>query len=106
VDTTDAEWFLREWGFPIHIAAAEILHEFNDLDCHAKDTGSWLKFDVRQALMWGVPKQVPAFGRVIGEPLCPVACGNGCILLVAATGEAVWLQDEWLGYVRQASLAA
>jgi hypothetical protein len=28
------------------------------------------------------------------------------MLLLTPAGAAVWLQDEWLGYVREASLAA
>jgi hypothetical protein len=103
-DTAAAsEAFLREWRFPVHRAATEIIGEFDGLKCYAKDTDSWLDFDVRGALMWSMPWQTPAFGWVIGQPICPVAHGNGCILLMAESGEVVWLKDDWLGYVREES---
>lgn len=77
-----SEAYLREWGLPIHRMAADILSEFDGLNCYAKDTKSWLKFDVREVLMWSDPWEVPAFGWVTGQPLCPVGHGNGSILLI------------------------
>ena len=99
-----SEAFLREWGFAIQRVVADVIREFDGLKCLAEDTQSWLDFDVRGALRWNLPWQTPAFGSVIGQPLCPVAHGNGCILLLTASGEVVWLKDDWLGYVREESL--
>src|SRR5262249_19221270 len=45
----------------------------------------------------------PAFNWITGQPLCPIGHGNGCILLVAESGEVVWLKDDWLGYVPEES---
>jgi len=104
VDTGEVEALLGDWGFPIHQADADVLTEFGGLDCRSGSTGSWLRFGVKEALRWTVPAQVPAFGRIIGQPLCPVGHGNGCVWLVGPQGEVVWLQDEWLGYVRVESL--
>lgn len=77
-----SEAILQEWGFAIHSVAADIIREFDGLKCLAKDSESWLDFDVRGVLMWNLPWQTPAFAWVIGQPLCPVAQGNGCILLL------------------------
>lgn len=98
-----SEAYLREWRFAIHWIAADVIREFDGLKCIAKDTQSWLNFDVRGALMWNLQWQAPAFAWLIGQPLCPVAHGNGCILLLAESGEVVWLKDDWLGYTRDAS---
>jgi hypothetical protein len=104
VDTHDAESFLRRWGFTINPAACAVLREFLGLACHAPDTGSWLHFDVEESIRCMIAERIPALGRITGEPLCPVGCGNGGMWLVAPSGEVVWLQDEWLGYVRAGPL--
>jgi hypothetical protein len=98
-----SEAFLQAWGFAVHRFVAEVISEFDGLKCMANDTQSWLNFDVRESLMWNLPWQTPAFAWIIGQPLCPVAHGNGSILLLAESGEVVWLKDDWLGYVREES---
>ena len=102
-DTTATEAFLREWALPLLPAALAIIREFGGLKCEAADTGSWLDFDVPEALMWFEPWQAPALAWVTGQPLCPVGHGNGCVWLVAESGEVVSLKDDWLGYTREPS---
>jgi hypothetical protein len=102
VDAQDARTYLEEFGFTISPVAADFLAEFHGL--HFDLANGPHDFDVRKATFLMEQEEVPFVNKLIEEPLCPVGYGGRCYMLLTPSNTAIFLHDEWLGFIRPMDL--
>ena len=97
VDVTDATQYLTKHGFRVHPLVVEAYGNLGGLEFDLPEGGiSWLAFDMRGAARFLTPEGVARAEEIVGEALSPVGHGGGYALLLAPSGRAYLLQDEWL----------
>jgi hypothetical protein len=103
VDADEAQTILTNNGLPVSVPVSDFLSKFHGL--HFDLANGFLDFDVRKVLEWLEPDQIPFLPKLTGQPLCPIGYGGRMHILIATTGEVVFLHDEWLFYFRVPDIA-
>jgi len=100
--STDLEE-LQVRGFPISEAAIAFIREFGGLQLNLVNGPH--SFDIREAIKWLSPIDVPFLATLIGEPLTPIGMGGRRIFLMAQEGSVVLLNDEWRYFTHCSTLS-
>lgn len=97
VDVADATRYLSEHGFRVHPFAVAAFGNLGGLEFDLPEGGiSWLAFDTRGAARFLTPEGVARAEEIVGETLSPIGHGGGYAVLLAPSGRAYLLHDEWL----------
>lgn len=100
-NTERIEADLRAKGIEVSPIANCFLQKFNGLFLQLPDGGlTAMHFNAREALTFLESGDIAWLSTMVGQSLCPVGLGGRFLLFIAPSGEAIFLQDERLLYLR------
>jgi hypothetical protein len=101
VDISAILALLKSKGIDPSPIAVEFLKEFHGLHLQLPHGGiSAMNFDVYEVMTFLEEGELTWLESLVGQPLCPVGVGGRFLLFIAPSGEAIFLHDEWLLYLR------